>query len=73
MGLPSLAFAVGIYLPVATMTPVFIGGFLRWIMEKRAANAEEVNERRERGVLFGSGLVGGKAFWGSASRATRYS
>ena len=42
LGLPSLAFAVGIYLPVATMTPVFIGGFLRWIMEKRAANAEEV-------------------------------
>ena len=64
LGLPSLAFAVGIYLPVATMTPVFIGGFLRWIMEKRAANAEEVNERRERGVLFGSGLVGGEGLLG---------
>ena len=64
LGLPSLAFAVGIYLPVATMTPVFIGGFLRWIMEKRAANAEEANERRERGVLFGSGLVGGEGLLG---------
>ena len=64
LGLPSLAFAVGIYLPVATMTPVFIGGFLRWIMEKRAANTEEADERRERGVLFGSGLVGGEGLLG---------
>jgi len=64
VGLPSLAFAVGIYLPVATMTPVFVGGFLRWMMEKRAQNEDEANERRERGVLFGSGLVGGEGLLG---------
>ena len=62
--LPSLAFAVGIYLPVATMTPVFLGGFIRWIMERRAKSQEEANERRERGVLFGSGLVGGEGLLG---------
>ncbi len=62
--LPSLAFAVGIYLPVSTMTPVFLGGLLRFIMEKRAADADEANERRERGVLFGSGLVGGEGLLG---------
>jgi len=63
-GLPSLAFAVGIYLPVATMTPVFLGGLVRWILEKRAVDKEEANERRERGVLFGSGLVGGEGLLG---------
>ena len=62
--LPSLAFAVGIYLPLSTMTPVFIGGLLRFIMEKRAADTDEANERRERGVLFGSGLVGGEGLLG---------
>ena len=62
--LPSLAFDVGIYLPVSTMPPVFLGGLLRFIMEKRAADADEANERRERGVLFGSGLVGGEGLLG---------
>lgn len=63
-GLPSLAFAVGIYLPVSTMTPVFLGGVIRWLQERRAANDTERNDRRERGVLFGSGLVGGEGLLG---------
>jgi hypothetical protein len=43
---------------------VFVGGFLRWILEKRAGSQAEANERRERGVLFGSGLVGGEGLLG---------
>ena len=62
--LPSLAFAVGIYLPVATMTPVFLGGLIRFLLERRANDDEERIERRERGVLFGSGLVGGEGLLG---------
>jgi putative OPT family oligopeptide transporter len=58
-GLPSLAFAVGIYLPVATMVPVFLGGSLRWWLERRARSEADREARRERGVLLGSGLVGG--------------
>lgn len=67
--LPTLAFAVGVYLPVATMVPVFLGGMLRWFAEKRAANAEEASDRRERGILFGSGLVGGEGLVGVAIAA----
>jgi uncharacterized oligopeptide transporter (OPT) family protein len=63
-GLPSLAFAVGIYLPVSTMTPVFLGGLIRYVLERRAKSAEEATERRENGVLFGSGLVGGEGLLG---------
>ncbi|HUO83876.1 MAG TPA: oligopeptide transporter, OPT family [Thermoanaerobaculia bacterium] len=62
--LPSLAFAVGVYLPVSTMVPVFLGGMLRWFAEKKAPNKEEALERRERGILFGSGLVGGEGLLG---------
>jgi putative OPT family oligopeptide transporter len=62
--LPSLAFAVGIYLPVSTMTPVFLGGLIRWIQERRAASDADRTARRERGVLFGSGLVGGEGLLG---------
>ncbi len=62
--IPSLPFAVGVYLPVATMVPVFFGGLLRWYAERRSADDDERAERRERGVLFGSGLVGGEGLLG---------
>src|SRR5690606_29509320 len=61
---PSLPFAVGVYLPVATMVPVFLGGLLRGGLERRAASEEERLARRDRGVLFGSGLVGGEGLLG---------
>ncbi len=66
LGIPSLPFAVGVYLPVATMVPVFFGGLLRHFAEKRSASDDEAAERRERGVLFGSGLVGGEGLLGVA-------
>jgi len=63
-GIQSLAFAVGVYLPVQTMVPVFLGGMLRWWLEKRAKSEDDAAERRERGILFGSGLVGGEGLLG---------
>jgi putative OPT family oligopeptide transporter len=65
VGLPSLPFAVGLYLPVSTMTPIFVGGLLRHYIEKRfAGDPEELESRRERGVLFSSGLIGGEGLMG---------
>ncbi len=64
--IPSLPFAVGVYLPVSTMFPVFLGGLLRMIMLRRADDDEQRLARRDRGVLFGSGLVGGEGLIGVA-------
>lgn len=70
--LPSLAFAVGVYLPVSLMTPIFVGGLMRGHLARKfggadaggaAANAD-LAERRERGVLFASGLIAGAALVG---------
>jgi putative OPT family oligopeptide transporter len=58
--IPSLPFAVGVYLPVSTMVPVFLGGLLRWGADRGNGGTEA----RERGVLFGSGLVGGEGILG---------
>ncbi len=63
-GRPSLAFAVGIYLPVGTMVPVFLGGAGRWLMQRNAASETDAAARQERGVLLGSGLVGGTGLFG---------
>ena len=61
--IPVLPFAVGVYLPLDTMAAVFLGGLLRWALTRKQAPAL-AERRRERGVLFGSGLVGGGGLTG---------
>jgi len=59
--IPSLPLAVGIYLPLSTMTPIFVGGFLRQIIERRAKGEAERKKRlSEKGVLLGSGFIAGE-------------
>ena len=62
--IPSLPFAVGVYLPLAVMFPVFLGGMLRMILVRRATTEDERIARRDRGILLGSGLVGGEGLIG---------
>jgi putative OPT family oligopeptide transporter len=64
MKLPTLAFAVGVYLPGAVMVPIFFGGLLRFFLERRAATKDAAKSLAEKGVLFGSGLVGGEGLVG---------
>jgi putative OPT family oligopeptide transporter len=61
---PVLAFAVGVYLPLSTMAAVFVGGLTRHILTRKSVPEKISEERRERGVLFGSGLVGGGGLTG---------
>jgi putative OPT family oligopeptide transporter len=63
--LPSLPFAVGLYLPVSTMTPIFFGGLIRKYIEVKSRNdAGLLEKRRESGILFSSGLIGGEGLMG---------
>ncbi len=58
---PSLPFAVGIYLPLSTMTPIYVGGLLRFFIEKKAEKDQELKKKRsEKGVLLGSGFIAGE-------------
>lgn len=60
---PVLAFAVGVYLPLATMAAVFVGGVVRWALTRKRPT-EDAERRREEGILFGAGLVGGGGLTG---------
>ncbi|MBN2171768.1 MAG: oligopeptide transporter, OPT family [Candidatus Krumholzibacteriota bacterium] len=63
LGMNSLAFAVGLYLPIELSTPIMAGGLVRAWTNHRFTG-RDMEERRERGVLFGSGLIAGAALIG---------
>jgi uncharacterized oligopeptide transporter (OPT) family protein len=62
VGVPALAFAVGIYLPLETTTPVFLGGLASKLVEWRRGT--EAQSEAGPGVLFSSGLVAGGSIVG---------
>ena len=73
-GVPSLAFAVGVYLPISTTTPMAVGGFIRWLVDRRSRKAPECQAMtdaecaalsdRGPGVLLASGYIAGGAIAG---------
>ena len=63
--IPPLPFAVGMYLPLYTMTPVFIGGMIRHFIEKKYGGEKGGEEGgRDQGILLGSGLIAGEGLMG---------
>jgi hypothetical protein len=73
-GIPSLAFAVGVYLPLSSSSPIFIGGMIRWLVDlylrhkhRDAGLTEEqlvAEGDRSPGVLMASGYIAGGAIAG---------
>ena len=60
---PSLPFAVGVYLPLSSSTPIFVGGLMRWIAD-RWTKKTEAEADMSPGVLFSSGYIAGGAIAG---------
>jgi len=75
-GVPSLAFAVGVYLPLSSSSPIFLGGAVRWLVDlwirKRHRNAQLTEDElvaegdKSPGVLLASGYIAGGAIAGIA-------
>jgi putative OPT family oligopeptide transporter len=73
-GIPSLAFAVGVYLPLSSSSPIFLGGAVRWLVDrkrrKELAHANLTEEQlvaegdKSPGVLMASGYIAGGAIAG---------
>ena len=73
-GVGSLAFAVGVYLPISTSLPIFVGGAIRWLVDRHAAGklknagltAEQILAEGDKspGVLMASGYIAGGAIAG---------
>ena len=66
-GLSSLAFAVGVYLPLSTSTPIMVGGLVRWLFSRTGGKGDDDAEAESGpGVLFSSGLIAGASVAGMA-------
>ncbi len=65
-GIKALAFAIGLYLPLSTTLPIFIGGAIKGVIDWRAAKKNEVAAEDDlgRGSLFATGLIAGGALAG---------
>ena len=67
-GVRSLSFAIGVYLPLSTTLPIFLGGVIRGVVDsvkkRRGETVAEGGEDLERGTLFATGLVAGGALMG---------
>ena len=65
-GLSSLAFAVGVYLPLSTSTPIMVGGIVRYLAGKTAKKkVSDAEAESGPGVLFSSGLIAGASVVGT--------
>jgi uncharacterized oligopeptide transporter (OPT) family protein len=70
-GIPSLAFAVGVYLPLSSSSPIFLGGMIRWLVDRylrlkfkdKSLSEEEFVAETDKspGVLMASGYIAGGA------------
>jgi uncharacterized oligopeptide transporter (OPT) family protein len=67
-GVRALSFAIGVYLPISTTLPIYIGGVIRSFADKvkkrKGLATKEGEEELERGNLFATGLVAGGALMG---------
>ena len=72
IGVPALAFALGMFIPLDLNTPLLIGGLVSWYVSTRSKD-EKVNKmRRERGTLIASGFIAGGALMGVISAVLKY-
>jgi putative OPT family oligopeptide transporter len=60
-GLPGLSFAVGIYLPLSTLSPLFVGGIIRRLVDKSRGGKTLDSDP---GVLAASGMIAGEGLAG---------
>ncbi len=68
-GVSALAFAVGVYLPISTSAPIYVGGMVRWLVDRytrgKHADAQLTEDQlvaegdKSNGVLLSSGYIAG--------------
>ena len=72
IGVPALAFSLGMFIPLQLNLPLLVGGFLAWFIKSRSKDEALNKARGEKGTLLASGLLAGGAIMGVLSAILKY-
>jgi len=72
IGVPALAFALGMFIPLELNTPLLVGGLIAHFVATRSKDEKLNQARKERGTLIASGFIAGGALMGVVSAVLRY-
>lgn len=72
IGVPSLAFALGMFIPLELNTPILLGGIISHFVSSRSKDEKVNNARRERGTLIASGFIAGGALMGVVAAIMKF-
>ena len=72
LGVPALAFSLGMFIPMSLNAPLLMGGAINWLVSSRSKKKEINDARRERGTLIASGFIAGGALMGVVSAGMRF-
>ncbi|MEJ2054881.1 MAG: OPT/YSL family transporter, partial [Calditrichaceae bacterium] len=72
IGVPPLAFALGMYLPIHLNTPILAGGIIAHFVSKSTSDEKLQTARKEKGTLIASGFIAGGAIMGVLAAAIVY-
>ncbi|MBO7647596.1 MAG: oligopeptide transporter, OPT family [Bacteroidales bacterium] len=72
VGVPALAFSLGMFIPLQLNLPLLVGGFLAWFIKTRSKDEALNKARGEKGTLLASGLLAGGAIMGIISAILKY-
>ena len=72
LGVPALAFSLGMFIPLELNTPLLVGGIISWFVSSRSKDEKVNKARQDRGTLLASGFIAGGALMGVVSAAMLY-
>ena len=72
IGVPPLAFALGMYIPLELNTPLVIGGLIAHLINRSSQDKELATKRYDKGILIASGFIAGGAIIGVVSALLKY-
>ena len=72
IGIPALAFALGMFIPMELNAPLVVGGLVAWFVSSRSKDVALNKARTDRGTLIASGFIAGGALMGVVSAVLKY-
>lgn len=72
LGVPALAFCLGMFIPLSLNTPLLVGGAIAYFVSHSSKDQKINDARRDRGTLISSGLIAGGALFGVFAALTRF-